>query len=37
MYSYEERIAAVKLYEKYGKRAAAAIRDLGYLDIQTGS
>ena len=30
MYSYEERIRAVKLYEKYGKRAAAVIRELGY-------
>ena len=32
MHSYEERIRAVKLYEKYGKRAAAVIRELGYLD-----
>ena len=32
MYSYEERIKAVKLYEKYGKRAAAVIRELGYPD-----
>ena len=30
MYSYEERIRAVKLYAKYGKRAAAVIRELGY-------
>ena len=32
MYSSEERIRAVKLYEKYGKRAAAVIRELGYPD-----
>ena len=32
MYSYEDRIEAVKLYEKYGKRAAAVIRELGYPD-----
>lgn len=32
MYSYEERINAAKLYEKYGKRAAAVIRELGYPD-----
>ena len=32
MYSYEDRIRAVKLYEKYGKRAAAVIRELGYPD-----
>ena len=30
MYSYEERIKAVQLYEQYGKRAAAVIRELGY-------
>ena len=32
MYSYEVRIRAVKLYEKYGKRATAVIRELGYPD-----
>ncbi len=32
MYSYEDRMKAVKLYEKYGKRAAAVIHELGYPD-----
>jgi hypothetical protein len=31
MYSYEERIRAVKLYIKLGKRLRATIRQLGYL------
>lgn len=30
MYSYEQKMTAVNLYIKYGKRAAASIRDLGY-------
>ena len=30
MYSYEDRIRAVKLYIKLGKRTGAAIRQLGY-------
>ena len=30
MYSYEDRIRAVKLYIKLGKRAAATVRQLGY-------
>ncbi len=30
MYSYEQRIKAVELYIKYGLRAAAVIRELGY-------
>lgn len=30
MYSYEDRIRAIQLYEKYGKRASAVIRELGY-------
>ncbi len=30
MYTYEQRMSAVSLYIKYGKRAAATIRDLGY-------
>lgn len=30
MYSYEERIQAVKLYIKLGKRTGATIRQLGY-------
>ncbi len=30
MYSYEERIRAVKLYTKLGKRLRATIRQLGY-------
>lgn len=29
MYSYEDRIRALKLYIKYGKRAAATVRELG--------
>ena len=32
MYSKEERQKAVDLYIKYGKRAPAAIRELGYPD-----
>jgi len=30
MYSYEDRIRAVRLYIKLGKRLAATIRRLGY-------
>ena len=30
MYSYEDRMKAVQLYIKYGHRAAAVIRELGY-------
>ncbi|WP_442080858.1 hypothetical protein [Rhizobium johnstonii] len=30
MYSYEDRMRAVQLYIKLGKRANAAIRQLGY-------
>ncbi len=30
MYSYEDRIKAVKLYIKLGKRTAPTIRKLGY-------
>ena len=30
MYSYEDRIRAVRLYIKLGKRSAATIRRLGY-------
>ena len=30
MYSYEDRIRAVKLYIKLGKRVAASIHQLGY-------
>jgi transposase-like protein len=30
MYSYEDRIRAVKLYIKLGKRIAATIHQLGY-------
>ncbi|OXJ20153.1 hypothetical protein CFB39_09405 [Burkholderia sp. AU6039] len=30
MYSYEERIRAVKLYLKLGKRLTATVRQLGY-------
>ena len=32
MYSYEDRIRAVKLYEQYGYHAAVVIRELGYPD-----
>ena len=31
MYSYEERVRAVKLYIKLDKRISAAIIQLGYL------
>lgn len=30
MYSYEERLRAVKLYIKLGRRCKATIRELGY-------
>lgn len=30
MYTYEQRMEAVNLYIKYGHRAAAVIRELGY-------
>ena len=30
MYSYDERVKAVNLYIKYGKSAAATVRELGY-------
>ncbi|MBG6078092.1 transposase-like protein [Polaromonas sp. CG_9.11] len=30
MYSYEDRIRAVKLYIKFGNRTAPTIRQLGY-------
>ena len=30
MYSYEDRIRAVKLYIKLGKRVGATLRQLGY-------
>ena len=30
MYAYEDRIRAVKLYIKFGKRTGATIRQLGY-------
>lgn len=35
MYSYDDRIRAVKLYIKLGKRAATAIRLLGYPSAET--
>ena len=35
MYSKEERQKAVDLYIKYGKRAATAIRELGYPNRHT--
>ena len=35
MYSKEERQKAVDLYIKYGKRASATIRELGYPDRKT--
>ena len=34
MYSYEDRIRAVKLYLKFGKRAAATVRQLGYPNVK---
>ncbi len=30
MYSYEDRVRAVKLYSKLGKRTAATLHQLGY-------
>ncbi|UIF87953.1 IS3 family transposase (plasmid) [Cupriavidus necator] len=30
MYSYEDRIRAVKLYFKYGGKTATVVRELGY-------
>ena len=33
MYSYEDRIRAVQLYIKLGKRTSATIRQLGYPTI----
>lgn len=30
MYTYEQRIMAVKLYQKYGRRVAPVIRELGF-------
>ena len=32
MYTYEQRIMAVKLYQKYGRRVAPVIRKLGFPD-----
>ena len=32
MYTYEQRMAAVKLYIKYYHKASAVIRELGYPD-----
>jgi len=34
MYSYEDRIRAVKLYIRLGKRAAATVRQLGYPNVK---
>ena len=34
MYSYEDRIRAVKLYLKFGKRAAATVQQLGYPNVK---
>lgn len=33
MYSYEDRIRAVELYIKLGKRVRPTIRQLGYPDL----
>jgi transposase-like protein len=35
MFSYEERIRAVKLYIEHGKRLSATIRQLGYQTKNT--
>ena len=32
MYTLKERIKAVELYFRYGRKASAAIRELGYPD-----
>lgn len=37
MYSYEDRIRAVTLYIKLGKRTGATIRQLGYLAAEGAS
>jgi hypothetical protein len=38
MYSYEDRILAVKLYIKLGKRTGATIQQLGYpMERRNGS
>ena len=34
MYTYEQRIKAVKLYIKYGRSAAATVHELGYEVVQ---
>jgi hypothetical protein len=31
MHSYEDRIRAVELYFRYGKRLTVVVRELGYL------
>lgn len=35
MYSYDDRIRAVRLYIQYDKSAAAVIQELGYLERKT--
>ena len=37
MYSYEDRIRAVELYIKLGKRVRATIRQLGYSSATTAA
>ncbi len=37
MYSYEDRVRAVELYLKLGKRIKATIRQLGYGDVESGA
>ena len=37
MYSYDDRIRAVELYIKLGKRTGTTIRQLGYLSWSSGS
>lgn len=34
MHSYEDRVRAVELYYRYGKKASMVIRELGYPSIK---
>ncbi|WP_429241354.1 IS3 family transposase [Erwinia aphidicola] len=34
MHSYEDRVRAVELYYRYGKKASVVIRELGYPSIK---
>ncbi|PNM27299.1 hypothetical protein A6J66_001180 [Yersinia enterocolitica] len=34
MYSFEDRLRAIELYFKYGRKAAVVIRELGYPTVR---